>query len=62
MVGTTLSCFVIVVSVADGGCISFLGKGGGGFMALGRTVPSGGGNITETFKSVELHFIVPNTV
>lgn len=54
MVGTTLSCFVIVVSVADGGCISFLGKGGGGFMALGRTVPSGGGNITETLSLLTL--------
>ena len=54
MVGTILSCFVIVVSVADGGCISFLGKGGGGFMALGRTVPSGGGNITETLSLLTL--------
>ena len=54
MVGTTLSCFVIVFSVADGGCISFLWKGGGGFMGLGRTVPSGCGNITENLSLLTL--------
>lgn len=53
MVGTTLSYFVIVVSVADRGCISFLGKGGGGFCSW-RIVPSGGGNITETSSLLTL--------
>ena len=53
MVGTTLSYFVIVVSVADRVAFPFLGRVVVGF-ALGRIVPSGGGNITETLSLLTL--------